>query len=96
MHLRRDTVEDGEHELHRAFGDVTLTRTKLNVPGAWTCSLPDGKRVIGEQRTVRETVERITKKTPFWMRWLLRTQERWAEVLPDDLVSAQSENEFKG
>ena len=29
------------------------------------------------------------------MRWLLRTQERWAEVLPDDLVSAQSENELQ-
>ena len=29
------------------------------------------------------------------MRWLLRTQERWAEVLPDDLASAQSENELQ-
>ena len=29
------------------------------------------------------------------MRWLLRTQERWAEVLPDNLVSAQSENELQ-
>jgi hypothetical protein len=27
-------------------------------------------------------------------KWLSRTQERWANVLPDDLVPAQSENEF--
>jgi len=27
--------------------------------------------------------------------WLLRTQERWADVLPDNLVSAQSENELQ-
>lgn len=29
------------------------------------------------------------------MRWLLRTQEKWAKVLPDNLVSAQSENELQ-
>jgi hypothetical protein len=29
------------------------------------------------------------------MRWLLRNQERWADVLPDDLVSAQAENELQ-
>jgi hypothetical protein len=28
-------------------------------------------------------------------KWLLRTQERWTDVLPDDLVSAQSENELQ-
>ena len=27
--------------------------------------------------------------------WLLRTQERWTDVLPDDLASAQSENELQ-
>jgi hypothetical protein len=27
--------------------------------------------------------------------WLLRTQGRWADVLPDNLVSAQSENELQ-
>jgi hypothetical protein len=29
------------------------------------------------------------------MRWLSRTQERWANVLPEDLVPAQSENELQ-
>ncbi len=29
------------------------------------------------------------------MRWLSRTQERWTEVLPDNLASAQSENELQ-
>jgi len=28
-------------------------------------------------------------------KWLLRTQGRWADVLPDNLVSAQSENELQ-
>ncbi len=28
-------------------------------------------------------------------KWLSRTQERWANVLPDDLASAQSENELQ-
>ena len=27
--------------------------------------------------------------------WLSRTKERWANVLPDNLVSAQSENELQ-
>jgi hypothetical protein len=27
--------------------------------------------------------------------WLLRTQERWTDVLPDNLASAQSENELQ-
>ena len=27
--------------------------------------------------------------------WLLRTQKKWASVLPHDLVSAQSENELQ-
>ena len=27
--------------------------------------------------------------------WLLRTQERWANVLPGNLVAAQSENELQ-
>jgi hypothetical protein len=29
------------------------------------------------------------------MNWLLRTQERWAAVLPGNLVPAQSENELQ-
>jgi FixJ family two-component response regulator len=29
------------------------------------------------------------------MRWLLRTQERWARVVPENLASAQSENELQ-
>jgi DNA-binding NarL/FixJ family response regulator len=28
-------------------------------------------------------------------KWLLRTQERWTDVLPDNLASAQSENEMQ-
>ena len=61
----RETVENGLHEFRRDFGGacgVTLTITKLDVPGAWACYLPDGKRVVGELRTVRETVERIMEK----------------------------------
>jgi hypothetical protein len=58
----RETVENGAHEFRRDFGGVTLTITKLNVPGAWACYLPDGKRVAGELRTVRETVQRIMEK----------------------------------
>ena len=27
--------------------------------------------------------------------WLSRTQKRWADVLPENLVSAQSENELQ-
>jgi hypothetical protein len=58
----RETVENGAHEFCRDFGGVTLTITKLDVPGAWACCLPDGKRVIGELRIVRETVELIMDK----------------------------------
>jgi hypothetical protein len=36
--------EVGEHEFCRDFGGVTLTITKLEIPGAWACYLPDGKR----------------------------------------------------
>jgi hypothetical protein len=28
-------------------------------------------------------------------KWLLRTQERWTDVLPDSLVPAQAENELQ-
>jgi hypothetical protein len=28
-------------------------------------------------------------------KWLMRTQEKWAKVLPENLVSAQSENELQ-
>ena len=33
--------------------------------------------------------------TPPLSKWLLRTQERWTSVLPDNLASAQSENELQ-
>ena len=59
VHCWRETVENGVHELHRDFGGVTLTIGKLDFPDAWACFLPDGKRVVGDLRTVRETVERI-------------------------------------
>ena len=61
----RETVENGVHEFRRDFDGVCgviLTITKLDVPGAWACVLLDGKRVVGELRTVREAVERIIKK----------------------------------
>jgi len=38
---------------------VTLTITKLDFVNAWACFLPDGKRVVGDLRIVRETVELI-------------------------------------
>jgi len=57
MNHWQETVENGVHALHRDFGGATLTTTKLEVPGAWACVLLDGKRVVGELRTVRETVE---------------------------------------
>ncbi len=53
-----EIVENGAHELHRDFGGVTLTITKLDFPDAWACFLPDGKRAVGELQIVRETVER--------------------------------------
>jgi hypothetical protein len=28
-------------------------------------------------------------------KWLLKNQERWTDVLPDNLASAQSENELQ-
>ena len=58
----RETVENGAHEFRRDFGGVTLTITKLDVPDAWACFLADGKRVVGELQTVRETVEHIMNR----------------------------------
>ena len=61
----RETVESGVHEFRRDFGGacgVTLTITKLDIPGAWACFLPDGKRVVGELHDVKETVELIMGK----------------------------------
>jgi hypothetical protein len=62
MHEWQEIVESGVHEFHRDFGGVTLTITKLDIPDAWACFLPDGKRVVGKLRTVRETVELIMDK----------------------------------
>jgi hypothetical protein len=62
MHEWQEIVENGVHEFHRDFEGVTLAITKLGVPDAWACYLPDGKRVVGELRTVRDTVERIMDK----------------------------------
>jgi hypothetical protein len=33
--------------------------------------------------------------TPTPSKWLSKTHERWASVLPDDLAAAQSENELQ-
>lgn len=59
MHHWHEIVENGAHEFRRDFGDVTLTITKLDIPGAWACRLPNGDRVAGELRIVRETIEQI-------------------------------------
>jgi hypothetical protein len=58
----RETVENGAHEFRRDFSGVNLTIAKLDVPDAWACYLPDGKRVVGELPTVKETVERIIEE----------------------------------
>jgi hypothetical protein len=55
----REIVENGAHELRRDFDGMTLTISKLDIPCAWACLLPDGKRIVGELQIVRETVERI-------------------------------------
>ncbi len=59
MHHWRKSVEHGGHEFYRDFSDVTLIICKLDIPGAWACLLPDGRRVVGELLIVRDTVERI-------------------------------------
>ena len=61
----RETVENGAHEFCRDFGGVALTIAKLDVPDTWACYLPDGKRVVGELRIVKETVELIMDKRGF-------------------------------
>ena len=62
MHQWQEIVESGVHEFHKDFGGVTLTITKLDIPNAWACLLPDGKRVVGELRTVRETIELVMSR----------------------------------
>ena len=65
MHHWHESVENGVHKLHRNFGGVTLTITKLDFVNAWACFLPDGKRVVGDLRIVRETVELIMDRRGF-------------------------------
>jgi hypothetical protein len=59
MNHWRETVENGAHELCRDYNGVTLTIAKLDIPDAWACYLPDGKRIVGDLQIVREAVERI-------------------------------------
>jgi hypothetical protein len=59
-----EIVENGSHELRREFGGVMLTIQKTSVPGAWVCELPNGKRIIGELRNVRQIVERFMSRLP--------------------------------
>jgi len=33
----REIVENGAHELRRDFDGVTLTISRLDIPGAWAC-----------------------------------------------------------
>ena len=49
----------GVHELYRDLDGEMLTITKLHIPATWACSLPDGKCVVGDLKTVMETVEDI-------------------------------------
>ena len=46
MHHWREIFEDGMHELQRDFAGVTLTITKLDLPDAWACFLPDGSALL--------------------------------------------------
>ena len=62
MRQWQEIVESGVHKFHKDFVGVTLTITKLDIPNAWACLLPDGKRVVGDLRTVREMVELIMDK----------------------------------
>ena len=55
----REVVEGGVRELRRDFGAYTLVIGKTGVPGAWACVLPNGKRVVGELRTVRRIVDQL-------------------------------------
>lgn len=59
MRLWREVAENGTQEFRREFDGVTLAIRALDVPGAWACVLPNGKRVIGELQTVAETVALI-------------------------------------
>ncbi len=59
MHAWVEIIEDGKHELRRDFEGMILTIKKLDIPGAWACVLPDGKRVVGDLQTVVDTVELI-------------------------------------
>ena len=59
MHAWVEIIEDDKHELRRDFAGVILTINKLDIPGAWACVLPDGKRVVGDLQTVVDTVELI-------------------------------------
>jgi hypothetical protein len=62
MRQWQEIVESGVHKFHKDFVGVTLTITKLDIPNAWACLLPDGKRVVGEMQTVRETVELVMSR----------------------------------
>lgn len=59
-----EIVENGNHELRRDFNGVMLTIRKTSVPDAWSCELPDGKRIMGELRVVRRVMENLLSRPP--------------------------------
>jgi hypothetical protein len=58
----REVLENGQHELQRDFGGVTIVIRKHSVPDAWICQLPNGGNLIGELQDVRRAVERLMSK----------------------------------
>ena len=57
-----EIVENGNHELRREFGGVTVTIRKTSIPDAWSCELPSGKHVTSELRIVRQVVEMLMSR----------------------------------
>lgn len=52
-----EIVQDGRHQFLRDFDGTRLTIEKTEVPGAWFCELPNGKRAIGSLRIVKWVAE---------------------------------------
>ena len=56
-----EIVENGNHELRRNFNGLMLTIRKTSVPDAWSCELPDGKRITGELGVVRRVMDNFSE-----------------------------------
>ena len=57
----QEIVDGGRHRFTCTINETQLTIEKTDIPGAWFCVLPNGKRVIGELRTVRWIVEKFAQ-----------------------------------